>query len=212
MFDGAALSFLVSYGYWAVFLVVMLESAGLPLPGETILVAAAIYAGTTDEMDIRLIVLAAAGGAAIGDSFGYWIGRRYGLPLLLRFGSYVGLTEPRLKLGQYLFRRYGAGIVFFGRFVATLRMFAALLAGANRFPWARFAFFNVAGGIVWASAVGAGGYVLGEALHQLAPSIASTLAAVFILLFVVGALLIRKYEKRLQAEAEIAFPGPLGTR
>jgi membrane protein DedA with SNARE-associated domain len=209
LFEQAALSFFVSYGYWAIFVIVMLESAGLPLPGETILIAAAIYAGTTEEMDIRRIVLAAAAGAAIGDSFGYWIGRRYGFPLLLRFGRYVGLGEGRLKLGQYLFGRYGGGIVFFGRFVATLRMFAALLAGANRFPWPRFVLFNVAGGVVWASAVGVGGYMVGEILHQFAPSIAVVLALIFVVLLVVAGLVIRRHEKRLLAKAEAAIPGPL---
>jgi len=206
---GTLLDLLSSYGYWAVFIVVMLESAGLPLPGETILVAAAIYAGSTEQMDIRRIVIAAAAGAAIGDSFGYWIGHRFGFPLLLRFGPYVRLSQARLKLGQYLFRKYGGGIVFFGRFVATLRMFAALLAGANRFPWPRFIFFNVSGGCLWAIVFGYGAYWVGDGLHQFAPSIAFVTGTCFVIVLIVAGLAVKKYEQKLQAEAEQAFPGPL---
>ncbi len=145
MFHNTLIDFIVSYGYWAVFIIVMLESAGIPLPGETVLVAASIYAATTDQLEIGFIVLAAAAGAAIGDSIGYWIGRKFGFRILLRFGPYVGLGESRLKLGQYLFQKYGGGIVFFGRFVATLRMFAALLAGVNHFSWSRFLLFQRVG-------------------------------------------------------------------
>ncbi len=209
MIDISLLNVVVSYGYWAVFLIVMLESAGIPLPGETILIIAAIYAGTTDELDIRAIVLAAGAGAAIGDSIGYWVGRRFGFPILLRVGPYIGLGQPRLKLGQYLFQRYGGGIVFFGRFVATLRMFAALLAGVNQFPWNRFLFFNVSGGFLWAATFGFGGYLFGEVLHRMAAPFAILALTLAIVAVVIAALTIRKYEKELQAEAEAAFPGPL---
>jgi membrane protein DedA with SNARE-associated domain len=209
LIDISLLNFIVSYGYWAVFLIVMLESSGVPLPGETVLIAAAIYAGTTDELDIGAIVLVAGTGAAIGDSIGYWIGRRFGFPILVRVGPYIGLGEPRLKLGQYLFQRYGGGIVFFGRFVATLRMFAALLAGLNQFPWNRFLLFNVSGGFLWAATFGFGGYLFGEVLHQMAAPFAILLLTLAIVAVVLAALTIRKYEKELQAEAEAAFPGPL---
>jgi membrane protein DedA with SNARE-associated domain len=209
LLDNSLFQFVISFGYLAVFFIVMLESAGLPLPGETILVTAAIYAGTTDDIDIRAIVLGAALGAAIGDSIGYWIGRRFGFPILVRFGPYIGLGEARLKLGQYLFNQYGGRIVFFGRFVATLRMFAALLAGVNQFAWKRFVLFNVAGGVLWASIFGFGGYLFGEALHRLSTPLAIISITLVTAIFVVSAITIRKYEKELQAKAEAALPGPL---
>eukprot|EP01037_Dinobryon_pediforme_P015481 gene15481-15625_t len=136
---------LASYGPWAVMVVVMLESMGVPLPGETMVVSAALYAGATGRVSIYWIVLAASSGAIVGDNLGYWIGRELGLPLLVKYGPRVNLTEGRLRLGQYLFRRFGGSIVFFGRFVALLRTFAALLAGANHFSWERFLVFNALG-------------------------------------------------------------------
>ena len=117
---------LSSYGYAAVFAIVMLESAGVPLPGETILVSAAVYAGSKHHLDIRYVIAAAACGAIVGDNIGFWVGREFAGSLLSRFGYLVGLDERKRKLGQYLFARHGGKIVFFGRFVALLRAFAAL--------------------------------------------------------------------------------------
>src|SRR5258705_1676763 len=158
---------IAAYGYWAVLVLVGLESMGLPLPGETALIAAAVYAGTGHELDIVGVVAAAAAGAVIGDNIGYEIGRLVGFPFLVRYGARIGLHERRLKLGQYLFRRYGGAIVFFGRFAALLRTFAALLAGTNRMPWPRFFFFNAAGGVVWSSIFGIGGYLLRSSVHRI---------------------------------------------
>jgi len=210
--DIALFPYIAAYGYWAVFFIVMLESAGVPLPGETVLVAAALYASMTGDLNIVAIVIAAAAGAGIGDSIGYWIGRRFGFPILYRYGPYVGLGEPRLKLGQYLFQRYGGGIVFFGRFVALLRMFAALLAGVNQFPWGQFLFFNVSGGILWAIVFGFGGYLFGEALERMTSPLAVITTTVAIVAAILGARAIRKYEENLQAAAEKALPGPLRRR
>jgi multidrug efflux pump subunit AcrA (membrane-fusion protein) len=108
LFSGFNLPDLISlYGCWAVFGVMLLESSGIPLPGETALILAAAYAGTTGELNIVLIVIAAATGAILGDNLGYFVGRRFGFPLHLRHGNRVGLHEGRLKLGQYLFLKDG---------------------------------------------------------------------------------------------------------
>src|SRR6266446_10112260 len=105
----------------------MLESAGVPLPGETILVSAAAFAGNKHSLDIRYVIAAAAGGAIVGDNIGFWVGREFGTPLLSRWGYLIGLDERKRKLGQYLFTRHGGKIVFFGRFVALLRRVAFTL-------------------------------------------------------------------------------------
>jgi membrane protein DedA with SNARE-associated domain len=107
------------YGYWAIFLIVMLESAGIPMPGETILVTAAVYAGTRHALDIRWVIAAAAGGAILGDNIGFWVGREFGEPLLEKWGHLVGLDARKRMLGRYLFARYGGSIVFLGRSVAS---------------------------------------------------------------------------------------------
>jgi membrane protein DedA with SNARE-associated domain len=195
---------LATYGYWAVLVVVMLESAGIPVPGETILVSAAIYAGTTHNMHIGFVILAAACGAIMGDNIGFWVGREFGRRILERYGSYIGLDEKRLKLGQYLFDRHGGKIVFFGRFVAFLRAFAALLAGVNRFPPLRFLAFNAAGGIVWAGLFGLGGYVLGETIHRIAGPIGWIGLACAVIAAAVGWRFFKMHEERLLAQAEAA--------
>jgi len=145
---------LTTYGYLAVFLFVAIESIGIPFPGETMLVTAGVYAGTTHHLNIVIVIVAAAAGAIIGDNIGYGIGRAGGYRLLRRYGKYIRLEEPKLKLGQYLFRKHGAKVVFFGRFVSILRTFAAFLAGVNVMPWDRFLAFNAAGGVLWATIYG----------------------------------------------------------
>jgi membrane protein DedA with SNARE-associated domain len=169
LLDGnSAQQLIVHYGYAAIFLVVMMESTGIPMPGETILISAAALAGTKHALDIRGVIAAAAGGAILGDNIGFWVGREFGEPLLEKWGDLVGLDARKRMLGRYLFARYGGSIVFFGRFVALLRAFAAVLAGANNLaPW-RFFIFNALGGIVWATVFGMGGYLLGASIHRVA--------------------------------------------
>lgn len=166
MFDTAHLASLVQhYGYWAVGGVVMLESAGLPLPGETILVAASVYAGHSRELSIEGVILAAAAGAMLGDNVGYWVGRELGAPLLQRFGARIGVTPEKILIGQYFFRRWGGYVVFIGRFIAFLRMLAAFLAGMNGLAPSTFFFFNAAGALLWAHLFGYGAYALGKEIE-----------------------------------------------
>jgi membrane protein DedA with SNARE-associated domain len=166
MFFAYVQPLVAEYGLYAVFVIVMLESAGVPLPGETALVLASIYAGATGDLNIAQVIAVAAAGAIIGDNMGFWVGRHYGMPLLKRYGRLIHMDERRLAFGEAMFRRHGAKIVFFGRFIAILRIFAALLAGVNRFGWGQFLFYNAAGGIVWATVFGLGGYFFGEAIHR----------------------------------------------
>ena len=201
-----------AYGYWAIALIVGLESMGVPLPGETTLVAAAVYAGTTHRLGIGWVILAAAFGAILGDNAGFWIGRELGFRLLVRYGRHIGLSEGRLKLGQYLFRRHGGKVVFLARFVAVLRVLAALLAGVNCMPWPRFLLFNAAGGVVWALAYGLVGYGFGEAVHQIAGPISVAGLALAVVAVAAGFLFLRRHETQLQAKAARALPGPLDPR
>ncbi len=199
---------LATYGYWAVLVIVMMESAGIPVPGETILVSAAIYAGTSHNMYIPLVIAAAACGAILGDNIGFWVGREFGRRVVDRFGSYVGLDERRMKLGQYLFDRHCGKIIFFGRFVAFLRAFAALLAGINKFPPWRFFIFNAAGGITWATLFGLGGYILGESIHRIAGPIGWIGLACALVGCVIGWRFFKMHEERLLAQAEAAANRP----
>jgi len=201
--------FLARYGYFAVAALVGLESIGIPLPGETILITASVLAGATHKLEIGWIIAAAAGGAIIGDTIGYFIGRTIGFRLLTRHGAKVGLTEPRLKVGRYLFARHGGKVVFFGRFVSLLRTLTALLAGANKMPWPEFFFFNACGGIVWATAYGLGAYYAGETIKTVSGPVGWVILTVGVVTIVATAIYLRRNEQALVAIAEKAFPGPL---
>lgn len=203
--QGQIIEILSAYGYWAIFVVVALESSGLPLPGETILVGAAIFSAQTGRMSIEYIIAAAAAGAILGDNIGYWIGREFGAKLLMRYGRYVGIGPQKLRLGQYLFQRWGGSIVFYGRFVSLLRILAAMLAGVNRLDPLKFFFYNASGGIVWALFFGYGGYYLMSAFKRIEGPVGS----IAFVGFIVGLFLLWRYykvnEQRLSAEADAAF-------
>lgn len=197
-----------TYGLWMLAAVVLLECMGVPLPGETALLAAAIYAGSTHQLSIGSVVVVAATAAVVGGGAGYAIGRSAGIPLISRYGRYVRLNEPRLKVGQYLFLRHGGKIVFLGRFVPLLRTFAAMLAGANRMHLPYFLLVNALGGVAWALLLGSVAYLFGDQVRSLAGP-ASLLLAVAAALVLAGAyLFFRKHEKELESRALTALPGP----
>src|SRR5882672_11878567 len=193
------------YGPWVIFVVVALESAGVPLPGETILVAAALLAATTNQIDIAVVVMAAAAGAIVGDGVGYAVGRRFGMPLLRRYGRYIRLDENRLLIGRYLFFRYGNEVVFFGRFIAVLRIFAALLAGANGLPAGRFFFFNISGGICWACLFGFGSYAIGTEIYKISGALSMISLGLFVAAGYPLSIFIRRNEVVLRRRAEVAL-------
>jgi membrane protein DedA with SNARE-associated domain len=198
-----------TYGAWVVGGVVMLECLGLPVPGETALISAAIFAGTTHRLGIVPVILAAAIAASVGGAIGYWIGRAAGYPLALRYGSYIGLSESRLKLGQYLFLRHGGKIVFFSRFIAVLRALGALLAGVNRMDWRRFVLFNTAGAVAWATLFGTAAYALGREVHHVEGPVGIAVLVVIGIGVIAAIVVARRQHGRMQAAAERAFPGPL---
>jgi len=154
------------YGYPLVTLFVAVESSGIPFPGETMLVTAAVYAGT-DHLSIAGVIVAAALGAIIGDNLGYTAGRYGGHALVTRYGRYVRLRPEHLDSAERFFDKHGDRTVFLGRFVAILRAWAAFLAGTNRMRWSKFLVFNAAGGILWAIVYGLLGYTLGNNLSLL---------------------------------------------
>jgi membrane protein DedA with SNARE-associated domain len=198
---------LESYGYLVVFLLVMIESIGIPVPGETVLIGAALYAGSTHKLEIEWVIAAAIAGAIIGDNIGFSVGRYGGARMLLRYGHRVGLHEGRLKIGIWLFRRHGGKVVFWGRFVSVLRTYAAFLAGANQMAWPRFLVFNAAGAVVWATAFGVAYYVFGSALSKLSTTIDITLGVAGVVGLVAFLVWSRRKEDVLLARAEREIQG-----
>ncbi|MGY3343519.1 MULTISPECIES: DedA family protein [unclassified Bradyrhizobium] len=191
---------------WILSVIVALESAGVPLPGETILVAAALLAAATDQIDIVVVVAAAAAGAIVGDGIGYVVGRRFGMPLLRQYGRYIRLDENRLLIGRYLFFPYGGALVFFGRFIAVLRMFAALLAGANGMPAGRFFLCNVTGGICWACLFGFGAHAVGTEIYKISETLGLVSLGLFIGAGSALSIMVRRYEIVLLRQAQRALP------
>jgi membrane protein DedA with SNARE-associated domain len=155
------------YGYGVITLALTIECAGVLFPGETIFFGSAVYASTTGHMSILAIIAAAIAGAILGNLIGFGVGRLIGAPLLARHGWRVGLTERRLSLGRYLFRKHGGKVVFFSRFCSVLRSFNALLAGASAMPFRNFVGWTVVGGVAWPCMHGLFAYVLGNAASRL---------------------------------------------
>jgi membrane protein DedA with SNARE-associated domain len=188
------------YSYALIFGVLLFECAGLILPGETVLITAALYA-SHGHLNIFLVVGSAACGAVLGNVGGYVLGRFVGETLLARHGWRIGLNGRRLALGRYMFARHGGKMVFFSRFAAILRSFAALLAGANLMPWRPFLLWSIAGGVAWPSLSGFGVFLLGNAAKRLSgpASIAFGLTAAAAIL--VGLILARRNEDRLTEAA-----------
>jgi membrane protein DedA with SNARE-associated domain len=183
-----------TYGYAAVFAAPLVESTGIPFPGETVLVAGAVYAAVTGRLNLAGVVAAAAAGAILGDNLGYGIGRAVGSRLLERFGGWIRLSPQRLELLQRFFVRRGALAVFVARFIIVLRTFGALVAGAARMPYLKFLPFNALGGAAWATAYGLLGFELGSAYNRFGGSISwiGIGAGIALLLLVVLALVLAR--------------------
>jgi membrane protein DedA with SNARE-associated domain len=195
-----------TYGVWLVASFIALESMGAPLPAEAAMMAAGFFAARTHDLDIRLLILVGSLAAICGNALGFWIGRRYGYHLLARYGHRVGLTEARLRIGQWLFVRYGGRFVFVARFLPFLRNMAATLAGANAMPQALFHVASGTAAIAWAVVYSLASYALGEAFADLASSAAIGLSIVAIAIIVAIPSLILRYEERLLAKAQAELP------
>jgi membrane-associated protein len=159
--------FYARYGYWVIFFGVMLENAGLPIPGETILLFAGFLA-FHGKIELLPAILIAIAGATIGDSLGFWLGRYGGTRLVNRFVRRIPWVAKRYDDAHRLFLKYGQWAVFTARFIAGLRVFAGILAGILLMPYWRFLIFNFAGAVCWAMTIGTIGYIFGSNWDQLA--------------------------------------------
>jgi membrane protein DedA with SNARE-associated domain len=154
---------LTQYGLILLFAAVAIESAGVPVPGETALITAAVLA-KLGHFSLWSVIAVAATAAIVGDNIGYWLGREGGRRLLERWSPVQRYAERTLPPAERFFAKHGAKTIFFGRFIAVLRVAAAWLAGMGHMPWWRFFLWNAAGGIVWAVVISAIAYVFGQAV------------------------------------------------
>src|SRR6266478_8068007 len=183
--------YMLAYGYWAVFFGVMLENAGVPVPGETILLIAGYFA-STGKFHLGLVMLIAATGAVFGDNIGFAIGHHYGRNVLLRVGRFFFLTPKRLAHMENYFERHGNKTILVARFITGLRVFAALLAGASRkMPWRVFALYNMAGAVLWSVVITTLGYLFGASLPLLVKWVGRSGTILLIAAVVIGVIVWR---------------------
>lgn len=190
--------YMLIYGYWAVFFGVMLENAGVPVPGETILLIAGYFA-SRGQFHLALVMLIAATGAVIGDNIGFAIGHHFGRVVLLRLGRFIFLTPKRLEHMENYFESHGNKTILVARFITGLRVFAALLAGASRkMPWRVFFVYNVAGAVLWSVVITTLGYLFGQSLPLLVKWVGRTGTILLIVVIVVGVIIWRVRARRTE--------------
>lgn len=157
----------VHYGYWAVGAALLIENAGVPMPGETILLLASFLAYSQHELQLPWIIVVATLAATVGDNIGFALGFYGGRPVLERYRTAFRIQDATIARGEELFARYGAVTIFFARFVFGMRIIAGPLAGVLRMPWRRFTLFNFLGAAVWVTVISSAGYLFGQHLGRL---------------------------------------------
>ena len=188
---------LLDYGLVLLFVLVAIESAGIPLPGETALITAAVLAH--DHYGIEWVIVVAAAGAIVGDNLGYWLGRIGGRKLLARFELTRRYAARALPPAERFFTRHGGKTVFFGRFVAFLRITSAWLAGISRMHWWQFFAWNALGGIVWATGTALLAYWAGKAAADAVEQYGLYAVGVLVVLGAVALVGLRWWRKRVEA-------------
>ncbi len=215
-FLGAIAPLLDRWGYLAVGAVVMLEDFGVPVPGETVLIAAAVYAGT-GRLDIWVVIVVGILAAVIGDSIGYAIGRFGGRRLVLRYGKYVFITPHRLDSAEHFFTRHGGKVVTIARFIEGLRQANGIIAGISRMPWTKFLAFNALGAALWVGLWAGLGNLAGAHLTEIWDAVgryqyvAYAVIAVIIALLVLWHLRRRRAKRAQHAEPEAVPAGSPGS-
>ena len=197
--------FISIYGVWLVAVFIALESIGIPLPAEAALIAAGFFAARTHGIDIWSLIAGGIVAAIFGEIVGFWIGRWFGHGLLMRYGARLGFTEERIRIGEWLFDRYGGRFVFIARFLPFLRNIAAVLAGTNSMAQHNFYFASATAAVAWIICYGLGAYSFGEAFADLASPVAILLGLAAALIISASPVLFLRYETRLNANADLSI-------
>jgi membrane-associated protein len=181
-------AFVADYGYWAVALALLSESAGMPVPGEIVLLLASFLAYSEHQLHLGWIIVVATCATTLGGELGYALGHHGGRSLLDRYQSFFRIPPAMMKRGERMFARYGAAAIFFARFIFGMRVFAGPLAGVLRMKWRTFTLFNFLGAAVWVSCIASAGYLFGQhwrslvrAIHRF--DIAALIVAAAVILF-----------------------------
>ena len=155
------------YGYWTIAVILLLENAGIPVPGETVLLFAGFLAFSEHQLQLRYIILLGIVAATLGDNRGYYLGLRGGRPLLMRYRKIFRIRQSTLEKGEQLFRRHGGVTIFFARFIFGMRIIAGPMAGTLRMPWKAFVLFNFLGAALWVTVIAGAGFAFGTQWERL---------------------------------------------
>ncbi len=188
--------FFDEHGYLTVFFALLLENAGIPVPGETILLFASFLAFDEQELRLTYIILVGIAACTLGDNVGYWIGRRGGRPLLERYQHLFRIPNSTIQKGENLFRNYGALTIFFARFVFGMRIIAGPLAGVLRMDWKKFGLFNFLGATLWVTVISFIGYAFGEHWEALIKIMGRVNVIIAIVAVYAAVMLWRQYRAR----------------
>jgi len=191
-----------TYGYIIVFLPILGECAGLPLPGETVLLAGGV-AASKGVLSLPWVIVVAATAAILGDNLGYLVGRRGGRPLIIRYGRLLRFSDRHIAMLDSYFGRHGPKTVFFGRWVIFLRVWASLFAGASRMNWRAFVFWNALGGILWATTMSTLAYVFTGSVKRIGDVFGIVGWTLAIVVGILVAIFIWRTERRLERRAEL---------
>src|SRR3954452_24517642 len=202
--------FFDAYGYWALISVLLLENAGLPVPGETTLLFASFLAYSERELHLGYIILFGVIACTIGDNLGYVVGYRGGRPLLLRYQRLFHIRQRTIARGERLFAQHGAPAIFFARFLFGLRIIAGPLAGVLRMPWKKFVLFNFLGAVVWVTVVATLGYAFGSQWQRVVHYLkgAQILVAALLILIALMIWRRRRLRRRRLAGARVVSSKP----
>ena len=192
----------VHYGYWAVGAALLAENAGVPVPGETILLLASFMAYSEHDLRLRWIVLVATIAATLGDNLGFALGYHGGRPLLVRYQALFRIQQCTLERGEKLFARYGAVTIFFARFVFGVRIIAGPMAGVLRMPWRTFMVYNFLGAALWVMVISSAGYLFGQHWERLARDVKYIDIAAAILLLLAAAFAWWRNQRRHRRASE----------
>ena len=187
--------YLQTYGYWAVLFALLGENAGLPLPGETILVLASFAAFHGHHLKLHWVMLVAVCACTVGDNIGYWIGRRGGRPLLEKYKSVFHISDETIRAGEEILQRRGSFAIFIARFIAGMRIVAGPLAGVLRMEWKRFLLANAAGAAAWVTVIAGAGYFFGSQYEALAGVVKQAELVIFLVVVLVALHLWRRKRK-----------------
>jgi membrane protein DedA with SNARE-associated domain len=190
------------YGYAIVFLPILGECAGLPLPGETVLLAGGV-AAQKGVLSLPWVIVVAAAAAITGDNIGYAVGRRGGRPLILRYGRVLRVSDKQIAVLDSYFRRHGPKTVFFGRWVIFLRVWASLMSGASRMQWQRFFFWNAVGGILWAATMSTIAFLFAGSVQRIGEVFGIVGWSLAILVGIAVAIFIWRLEHRAEQREEL---------